>query len=47
VVWFAPGVRHWHGAAPTTAMTHLAIQEGLDGKFVDWMEKVTDEQYRR
>jgi quercetin dioxygenase-like cupin family protein len=45
VVWFAPGERHWHGAAPTTAMTHIAIQEGLNGKLVDWMEKVTDEQY--
>jgi len=47
VVWFAAGEKHWHGAAPTTAMTHLAIQEALDGKAVDWMEKVTDEQYRR
>ena len=46
VVWFEPGEKHWHGAAPTTAMTHLAIQEALDGKAVDWMEKVTDEQYR-
>ena len=46
VVWFAPGEKHWHGAAPTTAMTHIAIQEALDGKAVDWMEKVTDEQYR-
>ena len=45
VVWAPPGVRHWHGAAPTTAMTHLAIQEALDGKVVEWMEKVTDEQY--
>lgn len=45
VVWFPPGVKHWHGAAPTTAMTHLAIQEQLDGKAVEWMEKVTDEQY--
>src|SRR5437763_12629043 len=45
VVSFAPGEKHWHGAAPTTAMTHLAIQERLDGKTVDWMEKVTDEQY--
>ena len=47
VVWFAPGEKHWHGAAPTTAMTHIAIQEALDGKVVDWMEHVTDEQYRR
>jgi quercetin dioxygenase-like cupin family protein len=46
VVWFAPGEKHWHGASPTTAMTHIAIQESLDGKAVDWMEKVTDEQYQ-
>ena len=46
VVWFPPNVRHWHGAAPTTAMTHIAIAEKLDGKAVDWMEKVTDAQYR-
>ena len=45
VVWIPPGEKHWHGAAPTTAMTHFAIQEALDGKAVDWMEKVTDEQY--
>ncbi|HEY4382582.1 MAG TPA: cupin domain-containing protein [Acidobacteriaceae bacterium] len=45
VVWFSPGERHWHGAAPTTAVTHIAIQEQLDGKGVDWAEKVTDEQY--
>lgn len=45
VVWFAPGEKHWHGAAPGTAMTHTAIQEVQDGKAVDWMEKVTDEQY--
>lgn len=45
VVWTPPGVKHWHGAAPTTAMTHLAIQEALEGKAVEWMEKVTDEQY--
>src|SRR5215831_9143466 len=44
VVWFAPGEKHWHGAAPTTALTHIAIQERLDGKNVEWMEKVTDEQ---
>jgi quercetin dioxygenase-like cupin family protein len=47
VIWFPPGEKHWHGAAPTTAMTHLAIQEQLDGKAVDWMEKVSDEQYGR
>jgi quercetin dioxygenase-like cupin family protein len=45
VVWFPPGLRHWHGATPTTAMTHIAVQESLDGKNVDWMEKVTDQQY--
>jgi quercetin dioxygenase-like cupin family protein len=45
VVWFEPDEKHWHGASPTTAMTHFAIQEALDGKAVDWMEKVTDEQY--
>jgi quercetin dioxygenase-like cupin family protein len=45
VVWFAAGEKHWHGAAPTTAMTHLAIQEQLDGKAVEWLEKVSDEQY--
>jgi quercetin dioxygenase-like cupin family protein len=47
VIWFPPGEKHWHGAAPTTAMTHIAIQEQLDGKTADWMEKVGDEQYRR
>src|ERR1700722_13716179 len=46
VVSFAPGEKHWHGAAPTTAMSHIAIQERLDGRAVDWMEKVSDEQYR-
>ena len=46
VVWFSPGEKHWHGAAPTTAMTHIAIQEKKDGKVVDWMERVTEEQYR-
>jgi quercetin dioxygenase-like cupin family protein len=46
VVWFPPGEKHWHGATPTTAMTHIAIQEKLDGKVVDWMEQVSDEQYR-
>jgi quercetin dioxygenase-like cupin family protein len=45
VVWFAPGEKHWHGAAPTTAMTHIAIQERLDGTPVAWMEQVTDDQY--
>jgi quercetin dioxygenase-like cupin family protein len=45
VIWFAPGEKHWHGAAPTTAMTHFAIQEKLDGKTVDWLEHVSDEQY--
>ena len=47
VVWFPPGEKHWHGATPTTAMTHIAIQEQLNGKVVDWMEKVSDKQYRR
>jgi quercetin dioxygenase-like cupin family protein len=47
VVWFPPGEKHWHGASPTTAMTHIALQETLNGKVVEWMEKVTDEQYRR
>ncbi|AYG60877.1 (R)-mandelonitrile lyase [Rhizobium jaguaris] len=46
VVRFAPGEKHWHGASPTTAMTHIAIQEHLDGKVVDWMEHVNDEQYQ-
>ena len=46
VVWFTPNERHWHGASPSTAMTHFAIQEALDGKAVEWMEQVTDEQYR-
>jgi quercetin dioxygenase-like cupin family protein len=45
VVWIPPGGKHWHGAKSTTAMTHIAIQEQLDGKVVEWMEKVTDEQY--
>lgn len=45
VVWFAPGEKHWHGATASTAMTHIAIQEALDGKAVDWMEQVSDEQY--
>jgi quercetin dioxygenase-like cupin family protein len=46
VVWFAAGEKHWHGASATTGMTHIAIQEALDGKLVDWMEHVSDEQYR-
>src|SRR4051794_11132950 len=46
VVWFPPGEKHWHGATATTAMTHIAIQEKLDGKAVDWLEHVTDEQYK-
>ena len=46
VIWIAPGEKHWHGAAPTTAVTHIAIQEQLDGKTADWMEKVSDEQYQ-
>src|SRR4249919_1733770 len=45
VVWISPGEKHWHGAAPTTGITHIAIQERLDGKAVDWMEHVSDEQY--
>ncbi len=46
VVWCPPGEKHWHGATPTTSMTHVAIVERLDGRGVDWMEKVSDEQYR-
>ena len=46
VIWFPPGEKHWHGATATTAMTHIAIQEQLDGKAVEWMEKVSDEQYQ-
>lgn len=46
VVWIPPGEKHWHGAAPTTAMTHIAIVERLEGKTADWMEKVSDEQYQ-
>jgi quercetin dioxygenase-like cupin family protein len=45
IVWFPPGERHWHGASPATAMSHIAIQESLGGKNVDWLEKVSDEQY--
>jgi quercetin dioxygenase-like cupin family protein len=47
VVWFAPGEKHWHGATTTTAMTHIAVQESLNGKNVDWLEKVSDDQYRK
>jgi quercetin dioxygenase-like cupin family protein len=46
VIWFPPGEKHWHGATATTAMTHIAIQEKLDGQAVEWLEKVSDEQYR-
>jgi quercetin dioxygenase-like cupin family protein len=45
VVWFPPGEEHWHGASPATAMSHIAIQEKLNGTPVDWLEKVSDEQY--
>jgi quercetin dioxygenase-like cupin family protein len=47
VIWFPPGEKHWHGASPTIAMTHIAIQESLDGRVVDWLEHVTDEEYGR
>ena len=47
VVWFPPGARHWHGATPALAMTHIAIQEALNGKVVDWLEQVSDEQYTK
>ena len=46
VIWFPPGEKHWHGAAAATAMTHIAIQEQLNGKTADWMEKVSDDQYQ-
>lgn len=46
VIWTPPNIKHWHGASPETKMTHLAIQESLNGKAVDWMEKVTDEEYK-
>ena len=46
VIWFEPGEKHWHGATPTTAMTHIAIVERFDSRTTDWMEKVSDEQYR-
>ncbi len=47
VVWFAPGERHWHGATSSTAMSHIAVQERLNGRVVDWMEPVSDEQYHK
>ncbi len=47
VVQIPPGVRHWHGASPTTSVTHIALQEQVEGRAVDWMEPVTDAQYRR
>jgi quercetin dioxygenase-like cupin family protein len=47
VVWFPPGLKHWHGATPTSRMTHIAIQEALDGEVVEWMEKVSDAQYQK
>ena len=47
VVWFAPGEKHWHGATPATSMTHIAIQESFNGKAVDWVEKVSDEQFHK
>ncbi len=47
VVWFAPGEKHWHGASAETAMTHVAIQERLNGQAVEWLEKVSDEQYQK
>src|SRR3569832_846084 len=47
VVWFEPGEKHWHGATATNGMTHIAIQENLDGKVVDWLEQVTEEEYNR
>jgi quercetin dioxygenase-like cupin family protein len=47
VIWFPLGLKHWHGASPTNGVTHIAIQESLNGKNVEWMEKVSDEQYRK
>jgi quercetin dioxygenase-like cupin family protein len=47
VVWISPGEKHWHGATPNTAMTHIALHEKLDGKVVDWLEPVTDQQYKK
>jgi quercetin dioxygenase-like cupin family protein len=46
IIWFEPNEKHWHGATATTAMTHIAVQENLNGKVVEWMEKVTDEEYK-
>jgi quercetin dioxygenase-like cupin family protein len=46
VIWFPPGEKHWHGAAPATAMTHIAVQEALDGKVVEWLEQVSEAQYQ-
>ncbi|MGN6552208.1 MAG: (R)-mandelonitrile lyase [Verrucomicrobiota bacterium] len=46
IIWIPPGEKHWHGATPTTGMTHIAIHEQLDGKSVDWMEQVTDKEYK-
>jgi quercetin dioxygenase-like cupin family protein len=46
VIWFPPGEKHWHGAAPTTAVTHIAVQEALDGKVVEWLEQVSEAQYQ-
>jgi quercetin dioxygenase-like cupin family protein len=47
IIWIPPNIKHWHGATATTGMTHIAIAEALEGKAVQWMEKVSDEQYRR
>lgn len=47
VIWFAPGEKHWHGAAPTTSMTHIAVAEKLNGKSVDWLQHVTDAEYHQ
>lgn len=47
IIWIPPGVKHWHGASPTVGMSHIAFSEALDGKTVEWMEQVSDEQYRR
>ena len=47
VIWTPPGIKHWHGAAPSTAVTHIAIQESANGKSVEWLEKVNDEQYKK
>jgi hypothetical protein len=47
MVWIPPGEKHWHGATATTAVTHIAIQEALDGNVLEWMEHVTDQKYRR